>query len=387
MLFIAEIQKANEELSSSMKEYITSEISTLKSSINSNTSLIEANSGILTNLEQAQRSNFDQNSMSILNLENELRTITNQMRNEMDELLDSLNNLAEYNQNWRDEIISFQKKLKRERSDTQNEIVHMNNKIKDSTTLSGVVKNALETMARIIWNLVEIGQMQLSIQSNDLKDRKTISLYGNSHETKGGASRTISGKNNKAANVTVKLDKKCISCTGNSSHDVISMFKTAWLNYEPSPLKYRDRTFTYEQILQIKYDIIGQCVNQLVGDEVFRTLEIHPKRVYDDTILEYDKTVPTFNKKESKNKISSLQKFTMPQRREMIDEFMNTESTMNGNVYHNISDSPIASLSATQSKTPFVKENRNERASAIKPYLYDANQSFEDNARTTIGNI
>ena len=159
------------------------------------------------------------------------------------------------------------------------------------------------------------------------------------------------------------------------------------MNYEPSPLKYRDRTFTYEQILQIKYDIIGQCVNQLVGDEVFRTLEIHPKRVYDDTILEYDKTVPTFNKKESKNKISSLQKFTMPQRREMIDEFMNTESTMNGNVYHNISDSPIASLSATQSKTPFVKENRNERASAIKPYLYDANQSFEDNARTTIGNI
>ena len=99
MLFIAEIQKANEELSSSMKEYITSEISTLKSSINSNTSLIEANSGILTNLEQAQRSNFDQNSMSILNLENELRTITNQMRNEMDELLDSLNSLAEYNQN------------------------------------------------------------------------------------------------------------------------------------------------------------------------------------------------------------------------------------------------------------------------------------------------
>lgn len=52
--------------------------------------------------------------------------------------------------NWRDEIDAFYKKKKREKSDQMNETVKTRDLIKQSTTLSGVVKDALGSMGLIV---------------------------------------------------------------------------------------------------------------------------------------------------------------------------------------------------------------------------------------------
>lgn len=85
---------------------------------------------------------------------------------------------------WRDEIDSFYKKTKREKSDHMNEISKLKEHIKQSNTLSGVVKDTLGSMGFIVCSLLELATMQIAIENNDLKDRKTMSLYGSRLETK-----------------------------------------------------------------------------------------------------------------------------------------------------------------------------------------------------------
>ena len=111
--------------------------------------------------------------------------------------------------------------------------------------------------------------MQLAVEKNDLKDRKEISLYGSQPETKvtlsinlklfqGNAARTISNKDNKTKQLAIKLDNKCISCSGNATHDIITLFKSACLNYEPTPLEYRNRSFSYEEIQELKQELMNK---------------------------------------------------------------------------------------------------------------------------------
>ena len=62
----------------------------------------------------------------------------------------------------------------------------------------------------------------------------------------------------------------------------------AWLNYEPTVFQYRNRIFTYEEMNEIKSDILSKWVNALINDNVFKTLELHPKKIYDDSVLQKD---------------------------------------------------------------------------------------------------
>lgn len=56
--------------------------------------------------------------------------------------------------------------------------------IKQSTTLSGVVKDALGSMGTAICSLIELTNMQLTSDRNELADRKRMALYGSKLETK-----------------------------------------------------------------------------------------------------------------------------------------------------------------------------------------------------------
>lgn len=66
--------------------------------------------------------------------------------------------------NWRDEIDAFYKKKKREKSDQMNETVKTRDLIKQSTTLSGVVKDALGSMGLIVWSLLELWSIQITLE-------------------------------------------------------------------------------------------------------------------------------------------------------------------------------------------------------------------------------
>lgn len=88
------------------------------------------------------------------------------------------------NKNFKDEISALYKKKQREKSDQINEMRKIKELIKQSTTLSGVVKDALGSMGTIICSLLELASMQLAVERNELRDRYEISLYGSLAETK-----------------------------------------------------------------------------------------------------------------------------------------------------------------------------------------------------------
>lgn len=86
--------------------------------------------------------------------------------------------------NFRDEIDAIHKKNKREKSDHMNEMRKTKDLLKQSTTLSGVVKDALGSMGTVICSLIELANMQLTVERNELRDRKQIALYGSKMETR-----------------------------------------------------------------------------------------------------------------------------------------------------------------------------------------------------------
>ena len=100
------------------------------------------------------------------------------------------------------------------------------------------------------------------------------------------AAKSTIDKDNKMKQGAIKLDAKWISCSGSATHDIVKMFKIACLNYEPSPLAYRNKVYSYEEIQEIKGEILSKCEQMLVTDHVFKTLELHPKKLYDDTIIQ-----------------------------------------------------------------------------------------------------
>ena len=69
-------------------------------------------------------------------------------------------------------------------SDTKEGMRKLKDHIKQSNTLSGVVKDALSSMGNLVCSLMELSNMQLCIERNELKDKKTIWLYGSIADTK-----------------------------------------------------------------------------------------------------------------------------------------------------------------------------------------------------------
>jgi hypothetical protein len=84
-------------------------------------------------------------------------------------------------------------------SDVTNEIQKLKEMIKKSTTLSGVIKDALGSMGTLVCALIELSSIQLCIERNELRDKKQIALYGSKAETGIAEIRPL------------KLDPKCIS--------------------------------------------------------------------------------------------------------------------------------------------------------------------------------
>mmetsp|Transcript_8896 Transcript_8896/g.7883 ORF Transcript_8896/g.7883 Transcript_8896/m.7883 type:complete len:204 (+) Transcript_8896:289-900(+) len=112
------------------------------------------------------------------------------------------------------------------------------------------------------------------------------------------------------------------------------MFKTACLNYEPTAFKYRDRVFSYEDIHEMKENIIDKCTDVLTKDNVFKTLELHPKRMYDDHILSINEKKrlegdKIYKLNVSTSALNSRSKLTEQQKRGLINKFLTSQTPQN----------------------------------------------------------
>ena len=128
-------------------------------------------------------------SLQLINLDKEVKLTANELRLSLENfnlqvrIHITILKISEMRKNWSDEIDAFYKKKKREQSDNTNEMNKIKELIKQSTTLSGVVKDALGSMGFIVCSLLELSSMQTTVEIHELKDRKEISLYGSKVET------------------------------------------------------------------------------------------------------------------------------------------------------------------------------------------------------------
>jgi hypothetical protein len=102
------------------------------------------------------------------------------------------------------------------------------------------INEKIEGNERLLQNIVEFGKIALVLQAQDETDRESIFLMGSKI-----------GKKNKV----VSLDKRCLSCAGQSSA-VISAFKIACLAYEPSMVIYQDKKFTRKHLIRVQHKIL-----------------------------------------------------------------------------------------------------------------------------------
>lgn len=126
----------------------------------------------------------------------------------------------------------------------------------------------------------------------------------------------------------------------------------------------------------------------LVDDVIFQTLEIHPKKVYDDSVLKFQKESIEAIKSRSKTS-TSIPNMNILNQAETIDDFLNTDASMQPAIYtQTLHESPTNDHYNSLIRTPFAKVLKNTKqvkTPMIKPHLYDASSTFDDHARSTFG--
>lgn len=99
----------------------------------------------------------------------------------------------------------------------------------------------IDSLSRTVDNLIDYCKISIALQNQDEIDRESIFLMGY--------------KQKKQQNGVVSIDKRCLSCTGQSS-SIISAFKIACLAYEPSSVTYHDKKFTRNEMLRLQKNIL-----------------------------------------------------------------------------------------------------------------------------------
>lgn len=168
------------------------------------------------------------------------------------------------------------------------------------------------------------------------------------------------------------------------------MFKTACLNYEPTPFLYRDRVFTFDEIHQIKFELMHKCTEIMTTDNVFKTLELHPKRIYDDSVLARDIKVKEIERAQEKadkvhklsvstSVINNKQQITDQMKRGLIKKFLGVKTPQVNN-YRTITDPASENEDDSYSRMPKLT-NLPKSTSIVQNYVYDTRETNDVSIR------
>jgi len=168
------------------------------------------------------------------------------MQDSMDSHFNSLN----------DQITESLKLRKRDKADHQQEFNKIINQIDDAIKITNTNQLSLETLGQMVAAIIECFKIQQILDLSDEKDKKSFGLYGlkekevetggNNNTSKMNKSFVEEEKPSSLPQITkktglkskssvqntemgIKVDKKCLSCSGQSS-TVLSAFKLACLN-------------------------------------------------------------------------------------------------------------------------------------------------------------
>ena len=152
--------------------------------------------------------------------------------------------------------------------------------LKNSYTMHNSIEKGMINFGEIISAVIEMLVIQSSLDEQDEKDRKSVSLWGVNqqfpHKTEDFSKSVwnIRNSNNKEkyklSNIlsskknynVVTIDKNWYSWT-NPNSITLNAFKMAWLSYFPSEVKYNTQYFKRAELHDKKLYIIKNLKNQL----------------------------------------------------------------------------------------------------------------------------
>ena len=76
----------------------------------------------------------------------------------------------------------------------------------------------------------------------------------------------------------------CLSC-GDKQSDVIKQFKIACLAYAPSPVVFRNISFSRQQLSVFRKFLMGQCCKIIHSKPPFTLFSMSTKKIFDDMYL------------------------------------------------------------------------------------------------------
>jgi len=209
------------------------------------------------------------------------------MQDSMDSYFSSLN----------DQITESLKLRKRDKADHQQEFNKIINQIDDAIKITNTNQLSLETLGQMVAAIIECFKIQQILDISDENDRKSFGLYGikekeEEGQIKGGSTSKmnksfvveekpsslpkiskkteIKGTKNQQNNETgIKVDKKCLSCSG-QSNIVLSAYKLACLNYTSSKVEYQNSIRDKSYILNTRDEILKKIFEKLRTTEPWK---------------------------------------------------------------------------------------------------------------------
>lgn len=143
------------------------------------------------------------------------------------------------------EIKLLLQKNKQNKNDVSKTLKAFQAELKERDKTVERVDRQFGNVSELVGTLVEFCKVVHLILAQEEEDRENLNLIGFSDNSSKSQPKGY-----------LSLKSECMSCTGNSTL-VMSAFKMACINYNPSPIKYTLRTFTRKQLISV----MGSFIN------------------------------------------------------------------------------------------------------------------------------
>jgi hypothetical protein len=188
----------------------------------------------------ASQSNSEKIDNTACKLEEFMATVSTQQGNIETDLKTNLSLIHE-------EIKQIILRNKQEKTDLVRQISLYHSDFKSSTSNLDKIELTLSTLTESFTSLSEIFKIIHLLTSQEEEDRQSLQLLGYSES--------------KTQKPYISLKSDCMSCSGQNP-TILSAFKMACLNYSPSGIKYKQRTYTRKQLISVLGSLVNHSLSQ-----------------------------------------------------------------------------------------------------------------------------
>lgn len=165
------------------------------------------------------------------------------------------------------EINLIMKKRSKDYVDFNNEIQKLQQELSSRDLDLSKLELKMTNLCILISALIEFSKVLHQLLSQDEEDRQNIQLSGYGESNQKSSRPTTKGK------MVVSLKPECVNCTGQNPI-LLTAFKMACLNYNPSNIKYRNHAYTRKHLIQMAGNFLKESWNSASGQEPFDNIAL-----------------------------------------------------------------------------------------------------------------